>query len=292
MTAKVVCFLNFKGGVGKTVTAVNIACYLSLEYNKKVLIIDLDPQISATLHLMPQDDEHKAYLGYGTAWKTWKESQGTLYKIFMSYAKKRKPPPIYDIIVTKVIEKGPAALRENLHLLPGDMGLIDIDIYLNDLPLRGLDILSRVISKVKPDYDYIICDCPPNLYSLTKNGILATDYYMVPVLPDYLSSLGIYELLNRVEVLEKTAGRRISCGGIIFTRIDLRYSIHETRMRQIRHDDILLDKDITAFENPIRSIAAIQYAAENCLPICVYAPNSPAASDFEVVTREFVKRVG
>jgi chromosome partitioning protein len=292
MTAKVVCFLNFKGGVGKTVTAVNIACYLSLKYDKKVLIIDLDPQSSATFHLMPQDEEHKAFLGYGVSWRKWKESHGTLYDIFMSYAKKKKPPLLYDIVVTNLIEKGPVELRENLHLLPGDMRLIDIDIYLGGLPFHGLEILSQVISKVKPDYDYIICDCPPNLYSLTKNGVFATDHYMVPVLPDYLSTLGIYELVNRVEVLEKAKGSRISCGGIIFTRIDLRYSIHETRMNQIRHDDSLQERDITAFENPIRNIAAVQYAAENCLPICVYAPTSPAASDFEGVTKEFVKRVG
>jgi chromosome partitioning protein len=292
VTGKVVCFLNYKGGVGKTVTAVNVACYLSLEHGKKVLIIDLDPQNSATFHLMPQDEEHRAYLGYGVAWKKWKESRGSLYDIFMSYAKKRKPPPIYDIIVTNVIEKGPTALKDNLHLLPSDIGLIDIDIYLDGLPMKGLDILSREIAKVRSDYDYVICDCPPNLYSLTKNGLFATDYYIIPVLPDYLSTLGIYELINRVELLEKAIGKRIDCRGIIFTRIDRRYSIHETRMHQIRHDDKLLKRDITPFENPIRNIASIQYAADYCLPLCVYAPSSPAASDFEAVAEEFIKRVG
>ena len=292
MAAKVICFINYKGGVGKTVTAVNIGAYLSLKYDREVLIVDLDPQTSATFHLMPQDEDHREYLGYGKAWTEWKKDYGTLYDIFMSYAKKKKPSPIYDVIVTNLATRGPSRLAENLHLLPGDLELIDIDIYLERVPMKGLDILSRELEKIKTDYDYIICDCPPNLYSMTKNGLLASDHYIIPVLPDYLSTVGVYELIKRVELVEKAIGRRIDCKGIIFTKVDRRYAIHAIRMNQIRHDDRLLNRNITAFEAPLRNIAAVQYSAQACLPICVYAPNSPVASDFEAVAREFVERIG
>lgn len=286
-----VCLVNYKGGVGKTVTAVNIAAYLALEHRKRVLLVDLDPQTSATFHLMPQDEEHQKFLGYGIAWREWRRKHGTLYNILKAYADKKTPPPISEVIVRDVITRGDQRLRENLHLLPGDISLIDIDIYLEKLPLRGLDILSNELEKVKEDYAYILFDCPPNLYGMTKSGLFTCDHYVIPVLPDYLSTLGIYELVNRIEIVEKALGKRIDCKGVIFSRVDRRYAIHDMRMQQIKNDPKLLKRNITTFSDPVRNIAALQYSGEACLPVCVYAPLSLAALDYQAVTKEFKTRI-
>lgn len=293
MVAKTVSFVNYKGGVGKTATAVNIAAYIASDHDKKVLLVDLDPQTSATFHLMPQDSEHRGYLGHGTAWKDWKDSHGTLSNIFQAYADQKTPPDINDIIVPRVVTRGPRRLAQNLHVLPGDIDLIDIDYKLEKLPIRGLDILSRELEKVKGQYDYILCDCPPNLYTMTKNGLFASDYYVIPVLPDYLSTLGIYELLKRIKGMESVLGKRIECKGIVFTRVQKIVVIHNLRMREVERDSELQKLGISCFENYVRNLVGLQYAADQCLPICVfphYSPYLKPARDYQDLTTEFVAR--
>ena len=294
MVAKIVSFVNYKGGVGKTVTAVNIAAYTASDHDKKVLLVDLDPQTSATFHLMPQDAEHRRYLGRGTAWKDWKASHGTLNNIFQAYADQKTPPDIHDIIVPNVVSRGSRRLVQNLHILPGDIDLIDIDYKLEKLPMRGLDILSRELEKVKAQYDYILCDCPPNLYTMTKNGLFASDYFVIPVLPDYLSTLGIYELLKRVKIIERVLSRRIECKGIVFTKVQKIVVIHNMRMREIGRDSELQKLGIIPFKNYVRNLVGLQYAADQCLPICVfprYSPYFEPAQDYRDLASEFVARV-
>lgn len=291
MPAKVLCFLNFKGGVGKTVTSVNIAANISRHFNKRVLIADLDPQSSATFCLMPQDKYHE-----------W-TAKGTLKDIYDAYIRREPPPDIRSLIVKRVtvrtrnqiVQDGgrryylPEGIS-NLDLLPSHLELIDIDYLLTELPEKHA-IIGMEFEKIKDDYDYIVCDCPPNLYILTMNGILASDYYIIPVLPDYLSMMGIDLLRRRMTNMSQAFRKPFHCGGIIFTLVDIRTAVHNSRMREVASNTSLRRAGYIPYKSYVRRLVAVQYAADETLPLCVYDPKSQAADDYYEITKELIQRL-
>lgn len=291
MPAKVLSFLNFKGGVGKTVTSVNIAANISRLFNKKVLLADLDPQSSATFCLMPEDK----YIEW--------TANGTLKDVYEAYIRREPLPDIRSLIVRRVTVKTRNYIAQerkrhyflppgisNLDLLPSHLELVDIDYQLTELPEKHA-IIGMEFEKIKDEYDYIICDCPPNLYILTLNGILASDYYIIPVLPDYLSTIGIDLLRRRIANMSKSFRKSFHCGGIVFTLVDIRTVIHNSRMREIASNMPLRRAGYIPYKAYIRKLVAVQYAADAKLPLCVYDPRSKAAEDYYEVTRELIRRI-
>lgn len=220
--ATVVSFINYKGGVGKTTVAVEIAASLAYHKKKRVLLADLDPQTNATFYLIPEDK-----------WEEWAREHGTLKNIF-SAATSESPQDfdLHNLILKDFLFHPRTNEVLSLHLLPSHLELMMADM---DLAMRfgakgfeGRKILRAAFEKVKDEYDYIICDCPPNLNLITQNAILASDALMIVAMPEYLSTLGIGEIEKAVKRIVDEVNRSIKgfgalrgpvMKGIIFNRV-------------------------------------------------------------------------
>jgi chromosome partitioning protein len=193
---KVVAFINYKGGVGKTTLASNIAADLAAR-GKKVLCVDLDPQSNLTFSFF-KVDEWKNNFQDNTTIKNW-------YDDFINM-KEENEISKYIVRPTRVN----AIVRGDLDLICSHLGLINVDLELA-IMLGGasqrqqrnnfLKVHSRLREGLKTlddKYDIAIIDCPPNFNIVTKNALVASDYYVVPARPDYLSTLGLEELQRNI----------------------------------------------------------------------------------------------
>jgi len=187
--ARIISFINFKGGVGKTTCTVEIAVCLAAYHSKRVLLVDLDPQTNATFYLLDQE-----------SWVDWVKRRGSLRNLFEDYIAQRQTCQIDQATIRDVAAGGLAI--KGLDLLPSHLELITIDERLASVSGvgRGLfapqAVLRASLADVEGQYDFVLCDCPPNFNLVTQNGLFASEGYLVPTLPDYLSTLGI-DLIRR-----------------------------------------------------------------------------------------------
>jgi chromosome partitioning protein len=209
-TVKCVSFINMKGGVGKTTTAINIADTLVRGLNKNVLLIDMDPQFNATQALFTKYLSIDTYEGIRRQRKTIAHvvmnSQGS------GVAEGAKEYTHEDIILNlHETEEG-----KKLYIIPGDLELIDYESS-----RRGAEkILSSYIDEdILPNYDldYILIDTPATYSIYSQAALLSSDYFVVPIAPDVFSSLG-FSLLNKVMKKDYALkGHDIKNMGIVFT---------------------------------------------------------------------------
>lgn len=176
MNAKILSITNKKGGVGKTTTAVSLCAALARK-DKKVLLIDLDPHICASIHL-------RVYPSKQTL---------TICDIFLSSSEK------WEGLWEKVI-----ICQEDLtfDLAPASTMLSDVDERLMNTPEKAL-ILKRSLQYIIDKYDYIIIDCPPHMSVLLVNAIIAADYLIIPIQTDFLALHGLSLLFDTIRMLNK-----------------------------------------------------------------------------------------
>lgn len=239
--AKIVSFINLKGGVGKTTLTVNIASVLAKIHNKKVLVIDLDPQTNATVSLISQ-----------TAWqKINNVDKQTLFHLFND-----KLNGSTDFDLKKSIVKNVGGIN-NLDLIPSSLNLVEIQDRITDIGSKAfvshIDVLKSELSPILLDYDYILIDCPPNLGAITLNGILMSNYYVIPTTPDILSKIGISLITNRIDNF-KTVRKdcNIKIAGIIFTKVDNRTNLHALTQLEMRNSTYPLCSFVFTNELPQR----------------------------------------
>jgi chromosome partitioning protein len=207
----VLSFINLKGGVGKTTTAVAIAEILAQDHRKRVLVVDLDPQTNASVTLISE--------------KKWAEMDltgRTIAQLFADKLNQPHIPPKFDI------EQSISTINDGiskLDLLPSSIQLIAIQDrlpvigMLNNYAEKPIDILKNALEPVLGAYDYIIIDCPPSLGDITKNGLRISTGYLIPTIPDILSTWGIYQIVNSIQQLSLSIGRQIPALGIIATKV-------------------------------------------------------------------------
>ena len=201
MTVIVSC-VNLKGGVGKTALAVNLAAIAGDVYEKKTLLIDVDPQTNATFSCITVDE-----------WEQRAMSHGTIADILglrdhASAEGLTKDP--YDVIIPCVFP--------NVDLLPSHLDLFTVDLELGGQTRRE-SILERKLKNIIDDYDLIVCDCPPNLTLPTQNALSISSFYVIPVSLDYLSGVGIGLLIQRVERFGKEIENTLANAGIVISRV-------------------------------------------------------------------------
>jgi chromosome partitioning protein len=205
--AKVVSFINYKGGVGKTTSSYHIACSLVGHHKKRVLLIDIDPQTNLTFLCAPVDD-----------WRKHKESVGTIAKLYQRWQEK-KPLETKRFIWRSPVRVVGNQRIEGLDLVPCDIDLIGEDLgggYVtgtfpsieslkknSELFLRERGFLRTLIREVEDKYDYVVIDCPPNLYLMTQNALAASDWYVITAIPDHLSTIGLSILREKVDRIGK-----------------------------------------------------------------------------------------
>ncbi|MBO0424161.1 ParA family protein [Enterococcus plantarum] len=203
---KIISFMNYKGGVGKTTITSNVACELAFR-GYKVLAIDLDPQTNLTLSFV-DIDEYEKLVDNNKTIKAW-------YDVFID---DNQDMSLQDLIIkpnkanNKIVDFGG---KGSVDLISSHLELINVDMELatmfggaNDRTFRSsfLRLFSRLkkgIEGLTADYDYVLIDCPPNFNIVTQNAIIASDYYLVPTKADYLSTMGIDQLYRHVNSLRE-----------------------------------------------------------------------------------------
>jgi chromosome partitioning protein len=227
--AYVTSIINLKGGVGKTTITLALAHFLALEHGKRVLVIDLDPQTNATVCLIPEME-----------WKRRDETGRTLYQLFWDQLKGTQVFNAEDAIVRRVSNVGGGI--DGLDVLPSSLQLIKIQERITQItdfesyqrgPIFSLrDALGSLLKR----YDYVLLDCPPSLGVVTLNGLAISNSYLIPVIPDTLSMLGIPPILDRVEHFAQCTRRNIRAMGIVVSKMRAQTILHNDTVRRLRED--------------------------------------------------------
>jgi chromosome partitioning protein len=210
ISSRVISFVNLKGGVGKTTLAVSYASYLGKQLGKRVLLVDLDPQTNASFWVMGFSD-----------WKEHADNIGTVAALIGATAHKRVGSSTKT--VESLIYKSETF---GFDLIPSDLALYTMDLDLASVPLKELK-LKRAITACTTEYDYIICDCPPNLTIPTQNALALSTHYVIPIALDYFSSIGISLLKSRILKLGDELENHPTLGGIVITRAGSRPGWHK-----------------------------------------------------------------
>lgn len=210
----VLSFINLKGGVGKTTTAVAVAEMLAQDERKHVLLIDLDPQTNATVTLISEEK-----------WAAMDKEGRTIAQLFEDRLNPQNTPK-FDI--EKAIARQVSTINDGisrLDLLPSSIRLIDLQDRIPMIALSGnftanpLEILRIALQPVMDRYDYIIIDCPPSLGTVTKNGLRISTGYVIPTIPDIVSTWGIYQIVDNVHRFANDIGMPIPALGIVATKV-------------------------------------------------------------------------
>ena len=209
----VISTINLKGGVGKTTITVALAEFLSVNHGKKVLVIDLDPQTSATTVLIGE-----------TRWKELNDEGFTLATVFKDALRGDGLRPQLDL--ERTLQKGVSAVTavQTVDLLPSSLDLMDVQDLLATIPPGPFysnsptEVLIRAMRPLIENYDYVLIDCPPNLGIVTLNGLRMSDGYIIPTIPDVLSTYGIPQILKRVGDFSRALDADIVPLGIAVTK--------------------------------------------------------------------------
>jgi chromosome partitioning protein len=274
--ATVISLVNMKGGVGKTTVAVNLAAHLARDHGKRVLLVDLDPQTNASLSLMPEK-----------AWEKWAAENGTMADVFELDAKRKGDDDhskLRQCIVHDVVPEIPG-----LDLVPSHLRLTFLDLDLAARPGRER-IFTRKLAKVIEDYDVILCDCPPNLQTATQNALYASDWFLVPMQPDFLSSVGLSLLLDRLDYLKEELEFKIRCLGVVFTRVRGHVNFHQETMARLPDEKGF--KKLHFFKTVIPENITISEAPMESKPVALYDGSAPGAEAFRRLADEVVQRLG
>jgi chromosome partitioning protein len=227
--AYVTSIINLKGGVGKTTITLALAHFLALEHRKRVLVIDLDPQTNATVCLIPEME-----------WKKRDETGRTLYQLFWDQLKGTHMFSAEESIVRRVSNVGGGI--EGLDVLPSSLQLIKIQERITQITdfesyQRGpIFALRDALGSLLKRYDHVLIDCPPSLGVVTLNGLAISNSYLIPVIPDTLSMLGIPPILDRVEHFAQCTRRIIRAMGIVVSKMRAQTILHNDTVRRLRED--------------------------------------------------------
>lgn len=255
--AKVICVTNQKGGVGKTTTAVNMCYYLAKD-KKKTLLVDFDPQGNATSGLgIEKNDADKL----GT----------TMTEVLLGSADMKTAirPTSY----------------KNFDLAPATPELANAEVEITGMN-RKFVRLRDAINKVREDYDYIVVDLPPSLSLLTVNGMIASDYLLLPVQTEFYALEGVAQLLESMKLVMKQANPNLKLLGVLATMYDKRTSLSSQVFAEIKK----YFKDLT-FRTTIPRNVRLAEAPSHGVPVGAYDKFSKGAKAYKEFTKEVEARI-
>lgn len=247
-STKIIAFANHKGGVGKTTTTASIGSILA-KYGYKVLLVDLDAQANLTSSITNTTDYQS----------------------------------IYGILVNNEMPR-PLSVKENLDLIPSSQELALADLQLASVMSREF-ILSRALSSVKDQYDFILMDCPPSLGLLTLNACSFANEIVIPLVAEVLPFKGLTMINEFIKNIHDLLNPSAHITGVLLTRWE-KTNLTSGIEQQLRSSwgnlifDVKIRKNITIAEAPLESSNIVEYA-----------PNSHGAQDYIVFTSELLSRV-
>ncbi|MDT0687453.1 ParA family protein [Autumnicola psychrophila] len=250
---KIIAIANQKGGVGKTTTSVNLAASLGV-LEKKVLLIDADPQANATSGLGIDVEA----VEFGT------------YQLLEHSVKASKT----------IMETG----SPNLDIIPAHIDLVAIEIELVDQESREY-MLKKAILPLKEKYDYILIDCAPSLGLLTLNALTASDSVIIPIQCEYFALEGLGKLLNTIKSVQKIHNNKLDIEGLLLTMYDSRLRLSNQVVEEVQKhfDEMVFD---TIIQRNVRLSEAPSYGES----IINYDAASKGASNYLSLAHEIIKK--
>ena len=234
---KIISVANQKGGVGKTTTTVNLAASLGV-LEKKVLLIDADPQANATSSLGLNNDDFEI----------------NIYQVFEHIGDIKK-----SIIKTN---------SPNLFIIPSHIELVAVEIELVDKPNREM-MLKNALSKVSDEFDYILIDCPPSLGLITLNALSASNSIIIPIQCEYFALEGLGKLLNTIKSIQKIHNNLLEIEGMLLTMYDSRLRLSKQVVEEVKKHfynmvfNTIISRNVRLGEAPSFGETIINYDASS-----------------------------
>ena len=253
---KVIAIANQKGGVGKTTTAINLAASLAV-LEKKVLIIDADPQANTTsgLNFAPDNDQ-----------------QRTLYEVMIGKI------DIADALIQTEIA--------NLHMIPSHINLVGAEIEMLEAEDREM-LLKKALAPIRDNYDYIIIDCSPSLGLITVNTLTAADSVMIPVQPEFFALEGLGKLLQTIRLVQGGVNPDLTIEGFVVTMFDGRTRVHAQVLNELREHFREL-----VFKTVIQRNIRLSEAPSHGKPIILYDIMCNGSTNYLNLAREVLEHNG
>ena len=244
-----------KGGCGKTTTAVNLSAILA-ERGYKVLLIDLDKQAYATSYYNCYDEE----------------TQPCIYEVMQGSLPCKQA----------IIETG----FENLFIMPSCRRFSGIETFLMMKTKRQEYTLKTVLEPIENDFDYIIMDCPPSGERIKENALTATDYVILPIIPDDFAVAGLVQIAQEVVEIKRFTNSHIEVLGVLITQ----YERNKNKMEYTKA--FKNQKMLPCFDTVIRKNTALSEAINHHKPINKYRKSSNGCIDYKAFTDEVIARIG
>lgn len=253
---KVIAIANQKGGVGKTTTAINLAASLAV-LEKKVLIIDADPQANTTsgLNFSPDNDQHR-----------------TLYEVLIGQIN------IEDALIQTEMS--------GLHMIPSHIDLVAAEVEMLNIPGRE-SILKNALAGIRNNYDFIIIDCSPSLGLITVNTLTAADSVIIPVQPEFFALEGLGKLLQTIRLVQGGVNPSLQIEGFLVTMFDGRTRVHTQVVAELREHF----KDMV-FKTIIQRNIRLSEAPSHGKPILLYDIMSNGSLNYMNLAREVLENNG
>ncbi len=250
---KIIAIANQKGGVGKTTTSINLAASLAV-LEKKVLLIDADPQANATSGIGIDVESIEI---------------GTYQLLEHSNSAKEA------IIKTET---------PNLDIIPAHIDLVAIEIELVDKKAREY-MLKKALADIKNDYDYILIDCAPSLGLLTLNALTAADAVVIPIQCEYFALEGLGKLLNTIKSVQKIHNPELDIEGLLLTMYDARLRLSNQVVEEVqKHFNNMVFQ--TIIQRNVRLSEAPSYGES----IINYDASSKGANNYLSLAKEIINK--
>ena len=252
--SKIISIANQKGGVGKTTTSINLATSLSA-INKKVLLVDADPQGNAST-------------GMGISYD---DRSPSLYELIVSES-------YIDNAIKKTIVPGLEIITANTNLAASEIELASVK--------RREFVISNILSETK-GYDYILIDCPPALGLLTINSLVASHSVIVPLQSEFFALEGISSLINSIDLIKENFNSNLLIEGILLTMVDKRNSLSSLVEKDVRDHF-----GATVYKTTIPRNVKVSEAPSHGKPAILYDVNSAGSMAYIGLAREIINKQG